>query len=233
MVTISDLREQAQRLVDIAKGLLKRQRTEQVPTGRTISRFEESPKAETVRVFRVPAAEAATWDTRVRVLLSQPMLSRQYFEAFEKRCRDAVDPGQLEAGAAQLEALIADIEDGHLPSIAVSAHSTTLSDLLDQAEGKGDDESVSAVMLIGGVLEAHLRFIGGQRNIPITGDSAIGKWNEALHTAGVYDKTMRHMVGTWAKLRNDADHLLVQKFERSAVQSMMVGVRTLMQTLPQ
>jgi len=229
------LKEQADRLLAIATNLGTQVKTEHVSfsIGRRSVWDEHAQPAPTVAFSSVPAADAQTWQTRARGLLSQSLLPGHYLEDFDKRVKHASEPSELRAGAAILRALVDDITDGHLPSISTQAHALTLSDLLDQADAKEHPgESVAAVMLAGGVLEAHLRFIGEGRSIPINGESSIGKWNEALFAATVYDKGMRSTIATWANLRNDADHLRVQVVDKAAVQGLIVGVRTLMQTHP-
>lgn len=217
-----EVRDQAQRLVDIANDILTRKKR------------RESARGSDHDWWVVPQAEAVVWKTRAETLLGRPFLPLTYHNAFVLRCHDPGEAHQLEGAIPALVALIQDIDDGHIHSIDARARGETLSDLLEQAEARlTDGEHVAAVMLAGGVLEAHLRHVGGRRGVTIAGNSAIGKWADGLHAAGALDRATKLTVGAWASMRNDADHLKATAFDEAAVRSMLVGVRTLLVTLPE
>ena len=214
------LREQAERLRAMAQGLLSKKKR----TGE--DEYSSGWEA-------VPRDEALAWDTRARALLEQPLLPLVYLKQFAGRCHHPYQAEDMSSGATVLAALIADIDDGHFPSIGTAAHASTLSDLLSQAEGLArDGQSLPAVMLAGGVVEAHLRFLAETRSVPMPSKPALGTLNEALAKAGVYDKATNATITAWTTMRNQADHLTVTKFHDASVDAMLHGVRSFLANLP-
>ncbi len=131
-----------------------------------------------------------------------------------------------------LRALVADIDAHLFPSLGSVVHGDTLADLLDQADSLvGAKGYLPAVMLAGGVLEAHLRYLAAARNLTVA-KSSIGGLNEQLYAANVYPKAKHSLIATWANLRNIADHLNQTRVDETIALTMCVGVRSFISEHP-
>ncbi|MBI3921316.1 MAG: hypothetical protein HY318_07865 [Armatimonadetes bacterium] len=64
---------------------------------------------------------------------------------------------------------------------------------------------VAAMVLIGGVLEDHLRMLARNRVLPISGTGSISKYNDVLKDT-VYIQTVWRRIQSLGDLRNDAAH---------------------------
>ena len=88
-----------------------------------------------------------------------------------------------------------------------------------------------AAVIIGGVLEEHLRQLCQKNSIPITntkGGKAVpvkaNQLNQDLVKAGQYNKLEMKNVIAWLDLRNKAAHGEYDKYDESQVKGMLQGV---------
>lgn len=130
-----------------------------------------------------------------------------------------------------LQALRVSHEQGYLLSIQELVHADLFSDFLEMAdyllrEGYKDPSAV----LVGGVLEEHLRKICNKHGVPTT-DARDGKprksdtLNADLAKQGVFDKLEQKNVTAWLDLRNKAAHGHYTTYDTNHVDLMLRGVR--------
>lgn len=129
-----------------------------------------------------------------------------------------------------LRALRQAYEDGYLDTVAELIRADTFSDLLEQAdyllsEGYKD----AAAVMIGGVLEEHLRRFSAKNNLPVTdaNDKPLtgGALNDSLAKADVYGKLEQKTVTAWLDLRNKAAHAKYSEYDKRQVEYLLLGVR--------
>ncbi len=131
-----------------------------------------------------------------------------------------------------LKALKEAYEQGYLQSIEELVHANVFSDFLEMAEyllkeGYKDP----AAVLVGGVLEEHLRKLCVKNSIPIQDSN--GKMRKASImnddlAKSVYNKLEQKNVMTWLDLRNKAAHGEYDKYDLGQVNLMLQGVQQFM-----
>ncbi|MFY1829123.1 hypothetical protein ACN47A_24605 [Myxococcus fulvus] len=134
----------------------------------------------------------------------------QFFRAYEQATADAKifkGPSMVEATLGALLALKAAVEKDWLASLESRLRANVHDDFLLQADHLLVARfHVAGIVLIGGVLENHLRALCVARALSLQGDGNINKYNTALYNAGLYPvHSMRRIQGV-ADLRNQAAH---------------------------
>lgn len=129
-----------------------------------------------------------------------------------------------------LKALRADYESGYLQSLVELVHADVFADFLDMADyllaqGYKDPSAV----VIGSVLEAHLRKLCEKHGIPVVKPDGSPKKADTLNSevAGVniYSKLDQKNVTAWLDLRNKAAHGHYSDYTKEQVALMLQGVR--------
>lgn len=128
-----------------------------------------------------------------------------------------------------LIALRADIDAGYLQSITELIHADLFSDFLDMAgyllnEGFKDP----AAVLIGGVLEEHLRKLSDKNGVPTAVNARAVKadqLNADLTRANAYSVLYQKSITAWLDLRNKAAHGKYGEYTQEQVAMMLAGVR--------
>lgn len=139
-----------------------------------------------------------------------------------------------------LQALKSDIENGYLWNIGELIHADIFADFLEMArylieEGYKDP----AAVLVGGVLEEHLRKLCSKNGIP-TEISKGGKMvfkeaslmNDDLKKADIYGNLEHKNIIAWLDLRNKAAHGKYSEYNKTQVEIMLVGVRDFITRYP-
>jgi hypothetical protein len=132
--------------------------------------------------------------------------------------------------AGSLTALRNDYAAGYLKSITEIIHAEVFSDFLEMAEhllNSGGYKDAAAVM-VGGVLEEHLRKLCDKFSIPTTQNGKpkkLDSMNSDIAGAGVYSKLEQKSVTAWADLRNSAAHGEYTNYSKEQVVLMLQGVR--------
>ncbi len=136
--------------------------------------------------------------------------------------------------AGLLSALRADYAANRLQSFRELVHADLFADFLEMA-GHLLDEGYKdpAAVMIGGVLEEHLRKLCGRHSVPATFTDAAGNvrpkrldtMNADLAKAGTYNKIEQQSVTAWAAVRNAAAHGEYGKYDQAQVRQMLGGVR--------
>lgn len=128
-----------------------------------------------------------------------------------------------------IEALKTAYESGYLRNIEELIHADLFSDFLDMGEyllkeGYKDP----AAVIIGGVLEEHLRKLCVKNSITTTVDDQPKKadlMNSELAKKGVYNKLDQKSVTAWLDLRNKAAHARYTEYTQEQVQVALLGIR--------
>ena len=128
-----------------------------------------------------------------------------------------------------LRALRRDYDAGYLSSVQNLVRAEVFADFLGMAEHllKQGYKDPCAV-LVGGVLEDHLRSLCQGRGIPLKMSGKPKKAdsiNNDLASAGVYSKLDQKNVTAWLDLRNKAAHAQYGEYNHDQVQNLLIGVR--------
>ena len=134
------------------------------------------------------------------------------------------------------EALKTEYESGYLHKIEELIHADLLSDFLDMgeyllAEGYKDP----AAVIIGGVLEEHLRKLCLKNSIAITINNRFKKadmMNSDLSNNGIYNKLDQKNVTAWLDLRNKAAHGKYTEYTDEQVEFTLSAIRDFIARLP-
>ena len=128
-----------------------------------------------------------------------------------------------------LRALRRDYDAGHLSSVQSLVRAEVFADFLEMAEHLlGQDYKDPCAVLVGGVLEDHLRSLCQGRGIPLQMSGKPKKadsMNNDLASAGVYSKLDQKNVTAWLDLRNKAAHAQYGEYNADQVRSLLIGVR--------
>jgi len=135
----------------------------------------------------------------------------------------------LKGKIGSLRALRRDYDEGYLSSVQGLIRAELFADFLEMAEHLLDQgyKDPSAV-LIGGVLEEHLRALCSVRSIPLSVSGKPKKadsMNNELTAVGAYNKLDQKNVTAWLDLRNKAAHGQYQQYTLEQVRTMLSGVR--------
>jgi hypothetical protein len=128
-------------------------------------------------------------------------------------------------------------QNDYLATIIELVHADTFSDLLDQAayllEQRYKD---AAAVIVGGVLEEHVRKLCGKHGIPINDSNSkplkATYLNDQLKAANAYGNLEHKNVASWQDLRNKAAHGRYQDYDSGHVELFLMGVRHFVATHP-
>ena len=129
-----------------------------------------------------------------------------------------------------LLALRHDFQTGHLKTFHEMVQADIFSNFLDQADYLlEEDYKDAAAVIIGGILEQHLRNLSVKNNMPTVNDNnkplKASTINDALAGKSVYSKTDQKNILAWLSIRNDAAHGNYGNSEKKQVSLMLQGVR--------
>ena len=135
-----------------------------------------------------------------------------------------------------IKALRADYNAGYLQLIHELIHADIFSDFLEMAEylletGFKDPSAV----LVGGVLEEHLRKLCQKNSIPDSLNDhpkKADKMNSELASSQIYGKLEQKSVTAWLDLRNKAAHAKYNEYTNDQVKVMLMGVREFVSRYP-
>lgn len=112
---------------------------------------------------------------------------------------------------------------GDLSELSVADVSGDYLDMAEHLDSKG--YHLPAAMVAGAVLEDFLRKLHITRIGPWQGDSSIGRLNEGLRKAGVYEQPVWRQIQVWGDIRNPADHGHFDKVDAGQVKLMVQWIR--------
>jgi hypothetical protein len=127
-------------------------------------------------------------------------------------------------------------ESGYFYSLEQLIHAEMFSDFLDMANYLlQENYKDPAAVLIGGVLEGHLRKLCTKNSIPIEVDGKprkIDNMNTELVKVGLYNRLEQKNVTAWADLRNKAAHALYNEYTANHVELAIEGIRNFILRFP-
>ena len=141
-------------------------------------------------------------------------------------------PDHVERGINILNSVKKELEDGWIFELKDLVTAEIFTDFLEMAEYfLSEGYKDPAAVIIGGVLEEHLRQLCQKNSIPTTitkeeKEVAIkaNKLNQDLVKAGQYNKLEMKNVTAWLDLRNKAAHGKYNEYDKSQVEGMLKGV---------
>lgn len=154
-----------------------------------------------------------------------------YFRDFQANVSNSY-PGDVKRGRGILASVKSELDGGWLVTMKGLVSAEIFTDFLEMAEHllKEKYKDAAAVM-IGSVLEEHIRQLCTKNSIAITtikdGKPVAKKadlMNSELGSAGVYNKLDQKSVTTWLDLRNKAAHGKYSEYTQSQVELMLQGV---------
>jgi hypothetical protein len=133
-----------------------------------------------------------------------------------------------------LKALRHEVSSGYLVSVQELIHASLFADFLEMAEHLlGEGFKDPAAVLIGGVLEEHLRKLCNKNGIPTEAPDSKGRdrpkkaetMNSDLAGNGIYNKLDQKAVTAWLDLRNKAAHGRYHEYESQQIKLFLDSVR--------
>ena len=138
-------------------------------------------------------------------------------------------------------ALKEDLEDNYMKSYSEILHSEIFSNYIDIANHlieKGYKDS--SAVIIGSILESHLRNLCGKNNIESESENSQGKlkpkkadsMNSELYKTNSYTLAYSKQITAWLDIRNNAAHGKYEEFTEPEVKLMIQGVQTFIINYP-
>lgn len=154
-----------------------------------------------------------------------------YYKQFDQHVA-GTDPEATRTGIQLLQAMISEFENGWLATTKGLISAEIFTDFLDMASHLlSEDYKDAAAVMIGSVLEQHLRQLCEKCDIPThieKHDKLIPKKADAINAdltkAGVYSKLDQKNITGWLDLRNHAAHGHYTEYQKSQVDLMLLGV---------
>lgn len=151
-----------------------------------------------------------------------------HYRLFQKGCEHPYK-GDTVQGLGVLNAAKQDVEGGLLVKLEDLVAADLFADFLEMAEYLLDaGYKDPAAVLIGGVLEEHLRRLCNSNSIDVNDagkPKRADKLNADLAKASVYNKLDHKAVTSWLDLRNKAAHAEYDTYNAEQVRLMLAGVR--------
>lgn len=171
------------------------------------------------------------WQTLERAeIRAQATLERFASPDSAYRLNLATDFDRSRGLVARLTALRQDVQSGYTQRIEELLHADVFGDFLAMADellGKGFRGP--AAVVIGCVLEEHLRKLSARSDVAIEGETGRPRKAEALNAdlakAEAYSKLEQKNVTAWLGLRNDAAHGNHEAFDAKQVEALIRDVR--------
>jgi hypothetical protein len=162
-----------------------------------------------------------------------------YYKEFDKKVTDSTDYYSKYA-LGILTAIRTELAGGWLTTTRGLISAEVFADFLEMAEHLLTERYKDpAAVLIGGVLEEHLRQLAGRARIDVV-DIRDGResprkadaLNADLAKAGIYTKLDQKAVTAWLDLRNNAAHAKYAEYTHQQVELMLAAVRDFIVRIP-
>lgn len=162
-----------------------------------------------------------------------------FYKEFDKKVSDTYTY-HSEEGRGILKAARQEIEGGWIFTVKGVVSAEIFSDFLEMAEHLlREGYKDPAAVMIGSVLEEHLRQLCGKNSIEVEkireGKSIPKKadlLNSELASASVYNKLDQKSITSWLDLRNNAAHGKYLEYTKEQVDFMFNGVSNFMMRIP-
>lgn len=154
-----------------------------------------------------------------------------YYQQFKTEVRD-INYYYVESAIGILNAIKSEIESGWLISFKKLVEADVFCDFLEMAEYLLEENyKDAAAVMIGSVLEEHLRSLCVENSISIYDEGKekqvpkkASRLNDDLAKSGVYNKLVQKNVTSWLDLRNNAAHGKYGEYNIDQVKLMYQGV---------
>ena len=159
-----------------------------------------------------------------------------HYREFDKSVEDVSDH-YVQRGLGILTAIRDEIRGGWLFTTRGLVSAEVFADFLEMAdyllqEGYKD----AAAVLVGGVLEEHLRQLAQKHGVPVQDGAGRARKadtiNAELKKAGVYNALDQKTVTSWLDLRNKAAHGNYSEYGKDQVELLLAGVRAFIARIP-
>jgi hypothetical protein len=134
--------------------------------------------------------------------------------------------------AGVLSAVRADYESGYMQRVEALINADVFGDFLEMAdELLSKDYKDPAAVIVGSVLEEHLRKLAGNAGLEVEADGRPRKadtLNADLRKADVYNNLEQKSVTAWLDLRNKAAHGQYDEYDKAQVEALLRDVRAFM-----
>lgn len=159
-------------------------------------------------------------------------VNHAYYKEFDKKVT-GTHPSYTESGKGILQAVKTEIESGWLFQIKDFISAEIFSNFLEMSEYLLQEKYKDpAAVMIGGVLEEHLRQLCDKNSIVTSSTDSNGKLqpkkadllNAELTKASIYNKLDQKNITAWLDLRNNAAHGRYSEYNQEQVDSMLRGV---------
>lgn len=165
--------------------------------------------------------------------------SHVYFREFDKRVTSST-PSDIYDGSGILRALRTEVAADWLRTVRALVSADIFGDYLEMAEHLlTESYKDPAGVLVGGVLEGHLRTLATNRQIDLTYISngrtlrkTADALNSELYKAAAYTSLDQKAVLSWLDLRNRAAHGQYATYTGEQVATMLSGVRDFILRVP-
>jgi hypothetical protein len=162
-----------------------------------------------------------------------------YYSDFDQKAKEN-DIYNAERGFGILTAARSEVAGGWFVSTRSLVSAEIFADFLEMAEHLlGEGYKDAAAVMIGGVLEEHLRQLAVKQGVPVTlvrdGKDVPKKadaLNSELSASNAYGKLEQKMITAWLDLRNKAAHGRYSEYTAEQVQLMADGVTLFMVQVP-
>ena len=165
--------------------------------------------------------------------LEKTVTPNNIFYTLSVRCLDSGKKEEIEGIVRILNNFRNDVSEGWLGNLQGIISAEIFSDFLEMASYLLDEYyKDAAAVMVGSVLEEHLRQLCNKNEIEITVEKS-GKLksktasllNDELKAKGIYNLLNQKSVTGWLDLRNCAAHGKYNQYELSQVKNMLEGVR--------
>lgn len=155
-----------------------------------------------------------------------------YYAGFNRAMGNHTIVG-VESGITVVKAMRDEMAGGWMTSVKSLVSAEIFADFLEMAEHLlSQDYKDAAAVMIGGVLEEHLRQLCVKRGVDLSSYDAKGKMvpkmggtlNDDLMKDAAYNKLDHKLVTAWLDLRNKAAHAKYFEYEKAQVELMCQGV---------
>ncbi len=197
------------------------------------TKAETKPHPRVIRevpVYHVDEDGARQWTMNVLTILESAFgKDSEYYQQVKARLPHCCEFDRFCANLSYLKAALGDWKGSYFFDRKALLEAEVFGDLLEQAEEllklKYKD---AAAVLIGGVLEEHLRSMCVRRGIALQKPNGERKTmnalNDDLAKADAYNPTRKKQITAWAGLRNDAAHGHWKEYSQEQVETFWKGV---------
>ena len=169
-----------------------------------------------------------------------------YYREFDRTTKDlnsyqTLEPSNVKAGLGVLQAAKAEVLGGWAISVRGLISAEIFTDFMEMAEYLlSEHYKDPSAVLVGSVLEEHLRQLALKNSVPITFIDKKGDWvpkkadtiNADLVKASVYNVLQQKNVTAWLDLRNKAAHGHYSEYSEENVSLMLQGILLFMSQFP-